>query len=165
MPSLRKILTNIDRYTPEQLAQFVTDGDCTIYQLNKTGHISPLTKRRIEQLVASGKTHAEQPADPEPEAPRTEIIREEAAAGPAVPPPPPPHCAQPSDEPKTTIIGGGPGRASGASHREPVAGYADEPQTPRPRRAGMPPDIPPVPPDSGGDFGSGHVIRPVTLFD
>lgn len=96
MPSLKKIIRNIDSYTPEQLARFVLDGDCTVYELNKSGHITPLVKRQIENLVANGNvtpdTEAEDVIDSDP----TQL------APASITPPPPPVWPTPDPDPDTS---------------------------------------------------------------
>lgn len=137
MPSLKKIIRNIDSYTPEQLARFVLDGDCTVYELNKSGHITPLVKRQIEAIVATGN------AAPEPAA--EDIIVSDSdptQLTPEIPvtPPPPPVWPMPDPDPDTSPA---------------MRGTVRD----------IPPSPPSDGSATDGTFKAGHVFRPVSLFD
>lgn len=183
MPSLKKILRNIEQYSPEELAAFVRNGDCTVYQLNKSGYLSPLVKRRIETLVAAGD---EQPAaevaeaTPSPSASASTMHpapdRQQAAAQKA--------AAQAQASPRTTIVDlsalyqaahpeaaqfqgaqqqGAPQQVS--SQYVPPA-PATDPDARR-RAQGIPDGMPPIPDGDNSDspLHPGMIIEPKNLFD
>lgn len=177
MPSLKKILRNIGQYSPEELAAFVRNGDCTVYQLNKSGYLSPLVKRSIEALVAAGD---EQPAaevaeaTPSPSASASTMHpapdRQQAAQKAA---------AQAQASPRTTIVDlsalyqaahpeaaqfqGAPQQVS--SQYVPPA-PATDPDARR-RAQGIPDGMPPIPDGDNSDspLHPGMVIEPKNLFD
>ncbi len=82
MATKKEILKNPREYSVAELAEFIQDGTVTIYELSKTGHLTPLMRRRIEEALAKGPNVNDEPvAQPEPEqavsiqpAPSTEPI-------------------------------------------------------------------------------------------
>ena len=53
--SLKKseILSNLKEYTEEQIAEAVKSGTVTMYELSKSGKLTPLMRCRIEKILAS----------------------------------------------------------------------------------------------------------------
>ena len=47
----QKILKNLHAYSPEELAEAVRDDIVSLYELSKTGDLSPLTRHKIEELL------------------------------------------------------------------------------------------------------------------
>lgn len=172
MPSLKKILRNIEQYSPEELAAFVRNGDCTVYQLNKSGYLSPLVKRRIEALVAGGDEQTAAQTSETTSAPTTHSAPSQAQA-------------QAQASPRTTIVDlsalyqaahpeatqyqgaqqqGAPQQVS--SQYVPPAPVTDPDAR---RRAQVIPDgMPPIPDGDTPDnspLHPGMVIEPKNLFD
>ena len=53
MASKSDILNNLREYTSEQIAEAVDAGIVTIYELSKSGNLTPLMRRRIEEKLAT----------------------------------------------------------------------------------------------------------------
>lgn len=49
--SRQKILKNLQAFSPRELAEAIREEVVTLYELSKTGDLSPLTKRRIEEWL------------------------------------------------------------------------------------------------------------------
>lgn len=52
------ILNNLKEYTADQVAEAIMAGKVTIYELSKTGNLTPLMRRRIEERLAAKTTEA-----------------------------------------------------------------------------------------------------------
>lgn len=63
MPTRKQILSKPGSFSPEELAAAVRDGSVTIYELSKTGFLTPMKRRRIEEILS----HKEPPQEAEPE--------------------------------------------------------------------------------------------------
>ena len=57
MASKSDILNNLREYSSDQIAEAINAGIVTIYELSKTGNLTPLMRRRIEEKLAA-KTSA-----------------------------------------------------------------------------------------------------------
>lgn len=53
MPTKDQILNNIREYSAADIAQAIRNGDVSLYELSKSGSLSPLLKKRIEAQLAS----------------------------------------------------------------------------------------------------------------
>lgn len=53
MPTKDQILNNIREYSAADIAQAIRNGDVSLYELSKSGCLSPLLKKRIEAQLAS----------------------------------------------------------------------------------------------------------------
>ena len=52
MDTRQEILNNIREYTSDQLAEAIRNGQITLYELSKTGYLTPMMRKRIEQNLA-----------------------------------------------------------------------------------------------------------------
>lgn len=59
------ILTNLREYSSEQIAEAINDGVVTMYELSKSGNLTPLMRKRIEEKLAAGFS-ATLSEDPQP---------------------------------------------------------------------------------------------------
>lgn len=48
------ILTNLREYSSDQIAEAINDGVVTMYELSKSGNLTPLMRKRIEEKLAAG---------------------------------------------------------------------------------------------------------------
>lgn len=53
MASKSDILNNLREYTSDQIAEAINAGIVTIYELSKSGNLTPLMRRRIEEKLAA----------------------------------------------------------------------------------------------------------------
>ena len=53
MASKTDILNNLREYTSDQIAEAINAGIVTIYELSKSGNLTPLMRRRIEEKLAA----------------------------------------------------------------------------------------------------------------
>lgn len=53
MTSKSDILNNLREYTSDQIAEAINAGIVTIYELSKSGNLTPLMRRRIEEKLAT----------------------------------------------------------------------------------------------------------------
>ncbi len=53
MASKSDILNNLREYTSDQIAEAVDSGIVTLYELSKSGNLTPLMRRRIEEKLAT----------------------------------------------------------------------------------------------------------------
>ena len=53
MASKSDILNNLREYTSDQIAEAINAGIVTIYELSKSGNLTPLMRRRIEEKLAT----------------------------------------------------------------------------------------------------------------
>ena len=60
MPTAKEILASPSSYSIEELARCVRSGEVTIYQLSKTGALTPMMRRRLVKAL-------EEPSEPTPE--------------------------------------------------------------------------------------------------
>ena len=44
------ILTNLREYSSDQIAEAINDGVVTMYELSKSGNLTPLMGKRIEEV-------------------------------------------------------------------------------------------------------------------
>ena len=68
MPSKKQILSDIRKYDASELAQAIKNGVVTLYELSKTGQLTPMLRRRIESELnrnESTPTPDVRPAQPE----------------------------------------------------------------------------------------------------
>ena len=62
MASKSDILNNLREYSSDQIVEAINSGVVTIYELSKSGNLTPLMRKRIEQKLASPLTSiAEEP--------------------------------------------------------------------------------------------------------
>lgn len=52
------ILTNLREYSSDQIAEAINDGVVTMYELSKSGNLTPLMRKRIEDKLAAGPSAA-----------------------------------------------------------------------------------------------------------
>lgn len=50
------ILTNLREYSSDQIAEAINDGVVTMYELSKSGNLTPLMRKRIEEKLATGSS-------------------------------------------------------------------------------------------------------------
>ena len=50
------ILTNLRGYSSDQIAEAINDGVVTMYELSKSGNLTPLMRKRIEEKLATGSS-------------------------------------------------------------------------------------------------------------
>ena len=62
MVSKSDILNNLREYTSDQIAEAINAGVVTIYELSKSGNLTPLMRRRIEEKIAAKPTEVAQSA-------------------------------------------------------------------------------------------------------
>ena len=62
MASKSDILNNLREYTSDQIAEAVNAGIVTIYELSKSGNLTPLMRRRIEEKLAAKPSEVAQSA-------------------------------------------------------------------------------------------------------
>ena len=62
MASKSDILNNLREYTSDQLAEAINAGIVTLYELSKSGNLTPLMRRRIEQKLAAKPAEVSQAA-------------------------------------------------------------------------------------------------------
>ena len=60
MDSKSKILNNLREYTSDQIVEAINAGIVTIYELSKSGNLTPLMRRRIEEKLAAKQTEIAQ---------------------------------------------------------------------------------------------------------
>lgn len=51
-----EILTNLREYSSDQIAEAINDGVVTMYELSKSGNLTPLMRKRIEEKLATGSS-------------------------------------------------------------------------------------------------------------
>lgn len=64
MATKSDILNNLREYTAEQIVEAIKAGTVTVYELSKSGNLTPLMRRRIEERLAA-KTPEASPSAPE----------------------------------------------------------------------------------------------------
>lgn len=62
MATKSDILNNLREYTSDQIAEAINAGIVTIYELSKSGNLTPLMRRRIEEKLAAKSSEAAQTA-------------------------------------------------------------------------------------------------------
>lgn len=62
MATKSDILNNLREYTSDQIAEVINAGIVTIYELSKSGNLTPLMRRRIEEKLAAKPSEAAQTA-------------------------------------------------------------------------------------------------------
>ena len=62
MATKSDILNNLREYTSDQIAEAINAGIVTIYELSKSGNLTPLMRRRIEEKLAAKPSEAAQTA-------------------------------------------------------------------------------------------------------
>ena len=62
MASKTDILNNLREYTSDQIAEAINAGIVTIYELSKSGNLTPLMRRRIEEKLAAKPSEVAQTA-------------------------------------------------------------------------------------------------------
>lgn len=77
MASKSDILNNLREYTSDQIAEAINAGVVTIYELSKSGNLTPLMRRRIEEKLAAKPSEVPQPAQ-EVAQPAPEVTQEVA---------------------------------------------------------------------------------------
>lgn len=94
MPTKPEILNNLREYTADEIAEAIKAGTVTVYELSKTGHLTPLMRQRIEERLAA-KTAGESPSAPEaePAAEDTAFPQAPDTTTPSEAPMPEPHTA------------------------------------------------------------------------
>ena len=73
MATKKELINNLCEYSVEEVAQAIREGVVTLYELSKSGHLSPLMRRRIEQNLAKK-------VEPTPVAVETQIVNESPAS-------------------------------------------------------------------------------------
>lgn len=56
MATKSDILNNLREYTADQIVEAIKAGTVTVYELSKSGNLTPLMRRRIEERLAAKKT-------------------------------------------------------------------------------------------------------------
>ena len=56
MSRKNEILTNLREYSSDQIAEAINDGVVTMYELSKSGNLTPLMRKRIEEKLATGSS-------------------------------------------------------------------------------------------------------------
>lgn len=71
MASRKKILSNPAAFSDQELADAIACGEITVYELSKTGILTPMRRRRIEQCMSRPKqqTVAPEAVEPQPTEP------------------------------------------------------------------------------------------------
>lgn len=64
MTTKSDILNNLREYTADQIVEAIKAGTVTVYELSKSGNLTPLMRRRIEERLAAKTTEAT-PSAPE----------------------------------------------------------------------------------------------------
>lgn len=64
MATKSDILNNLREYTADQIVEAIEAGTVTVYELSKSGNLTPLMRRRIEERLAAKTTEAT-PSAPE----------------------------------------------------------------------------------------------------
>lgn len=64
MATKSDILNNLREYTADQIVEAIKAGTVTVYELSKSGNLTPLMRRRIEERLAAKTTEAS-PSAPE----------------------------------------------------------------------------------------------------
>lgn len=61
------ILTNLREYSSDQIVEAIKDGVVTLYELSKSGNLTPLMRKRIENKLAAGSSamSSERPKRPQ----------------------------------------------------------------------------------------------------
>lgn len=54
MATKKDLLNNLLEFTTDQVAQAVNDGVVSMYELSKSGNLTPLMRRRIEERLSAG---------------------------------------------------------------------------------------------------------------
>lgn len=62
MASKSKILNNLREFTSDQIVEAINAGTVTMYELSKSGNLTPLMRRRIEEKLAAKPEEVSQPA-------------------------------------------------------------------------------------------------------
>lgn len=62
MATKSDILNNLREYTADQIAEAIKSGVVTMYELSKSGNLTPLMRRRIEERLAAKSTETFQSA-------------------------------------------------------------------------------------------------------
>lgn len=76
----RQILSNLREYSAEEVVAFIKNGDITLYELSKSGNLTPLMRKRIEEKLSNSEYGSEILEDGEIEKENTnpnEIIKKE----------------------------------------------------------------------------------------
>lgn len=60
MASKEDLINNLRVYTPDQIVEAIKAKTVTVYELSKSGNLTPLMRRRIEEKLASTVTEKEQ---------------------------------------------------------------------------------------------------------
>lgn len=56
MATKSDILNNLREYTADQIVEAIKDGTVTVYELSKSGNLTPLMRRRIEEKLTAKTT-------------------------------------------------------------------------------------------------------------
>lgn len=56
MSKKRDILSNLREYSSDQIVEAINDGVVTLYELSKSGSLTPLMRKRIEEKLAAGSS-------------------------------------------------------------------------------------------------------------
>ena len=56
MATKSDILNNLREYTADQIVEAIKAGTVTVYELSKSGNLTPLMRRRIEERLAAKTT-------------------------------------------------------------------------------------------------------------
>lgn len=56
MSKKRDILSNLREYSSDQIVEAIKDGVVTLYELSKSGSLTPLMRKRIEEKLAAGSS-------------------------------------------------------------------------------------------------------------
>lgn len=56
MNKKKDILTNLREYSSDQIVEAINEGVVTLYELSKSGNLTPLMRRRIEEKLAAGSS-------------------------------------------------------------------------------------------------------------
>lgn len=67
MSKKRDILSNLREYSSDQIVEAINDGVVTMYELSKSGNLTPLMRRRIEEKLAAGPSTTASEEDKQPQ--------------------------------------------------------------------------------------------------
>lgn len=67
MATKSDILNNLREYTADQIVEAIKAGTVTVYELSKSGNLTPLMRRRIEERLAAKTTETSETSSSAPE--------------------------------------------------------------------------------------------------
>ena len=67
MSKKKDILTNLREYSSDQIVEAINNGVVTLYELSKSGNLTPLMRKRIEEKMAAGSSATASEEDKQPQ--------------------------------------------------------------------------------------------------